>query len=89
MPSPGPRAGGRAARLEPRSQALLLHLAREREAATRQDLFDAVWGVEAEITDNALDVAISTLRKRLAGTGIAVTTVRGQGFRLISYLRSV
>jgi two-component system response regulator QseB len=83
MPSPGPRAGRASRSLEPRSQALLLHLARERGGmATRQDLFDAVWGVEAEITDNALDVAISTLRKRLAGTGIAVTTVRGQGFRL-------
>jgi two-component system response regulator QseB len=69
--------------LEPRSQALLLHLARERGGtATRQDLFDAVWGVDAVITDNAVDVAVSALRKRLAGMALPIAAVRGRGFRL-------
>lgn len=74
---------GAALALEPRSLALLADLARLRGGvATREGLVERVWGHDAEITDNAVEVAVSTLRKRLIGTGLAVTAVRGQGYRL-------
>ncbi|QJU60096.1 response regulator transcription factor [Sphingomonas sp. AP4-R1] len=64
---------------------LLLQLVRAKDAVIgRQCLIDALWGEEAHITDNTLDVHIGSLRRRLAAAGTAVTieTVRGQGFRL-------
>ena len=52
---------------------------------TREALAVAVWGVDAGITDNALDVYIGYLRRRLAELrgGPAIETLRGRGFRLV------
>jgi DNA-binding response OmpR family regulator len=35
-----------------------------------------------ELGDSAVDVYISRLRRRLAGSGTAIVTVRGFGYRL-------
>ncbi|NMN04441.1 MULTISPECIES: response regulator transcription factor [unclassified Novosphingobium] len=75
--------------LEPRSLALLAELALARgDVVARATLVDRVWGAEAVITDNAVDVAVSALRKRLSPCGLGISAVRGQGFRL-SYFGSV
>lgn len=69
--------------LEPRSLALLAELALARgEVVERTALIDRVWGADAVITDNAVDVAVSALRKRLGPCGLAIAAVRGRGFRL-------
>lgn len=50
---------------------------------TRDVLFDEVWADEVDINSNALDVHMSRVRQRLAGSGeVVVTTVRGVGYRL-------
>jgi DNA-binding response OmpR family regulator len=70
---------------EPRSLALLGELVRARGAVVaRADLIDAVWGSDAVVSDNTLDVAISALRRRLAevAPALAVRAVRGQGLQL-------
>ncbi|WP_298199113.1 response regulator transcription factor [Novosphingobium sp.] len=72
-------------RLDPRSFAILAELATRRGGIVpRTQLVDAVWGSEAVMSDNAVDVAISTLRRRLADAGVpvAVRALRGQGFAL-------
>lgn len=52
--------------------------------ATRDVLAQAVWGSDA-VTDNALDVYVSYVRRRLADHAAApvLETVRGVGFRLV------
>lgn len=70
--------------LEPKGLAVLGVLARARGAVVeRAAVIDAVWGA-AEITDNALDVVVSALRRRLAqgAPGLAVRVVRGAGLGL-------
>lgn len=69
--------------LEPRGLALLAELALARgDVVARATLVDRVWGAEAVITDNAVDVAVSALRKRLAPCGVGIAAVRGRGFHL-------
>ncbi|MFD2781934.1 response regulator transcription factor [Novosphingobium pokkalii] len=70
--------------LEPRSLALLAELALARGAVVeRAVLVDRVWGADAVITDNAVDVAVSALRKRLYPCALTIAAVRGRGFRLV------
>lgn len=69
--------------LDPRGFALLVRLAQAQgETVSREALLDDVWGCDAVVTDNAVDVAVSSLRKRLGTGGLAINAVRGRGFRL-------
>ena len=75
---------GGALALEPKGLAVLGVLARARGAVVeRAVVIEAVWGA-AEITDNALDVVVSALRRRLAqgAPGLALRVVRGAGLGL-------
>ncbi len=77
---------GRALDLDPRSHALLVALARAGGAVVpRSALIEEIWGTEADISDNALDVCTSTARRRLAAVTNALTirAVRGQGLALV------
>jgi DNA-binding response OmpR family regulator len=50
---------------------------------SRARLFDDVWSDEVDIRSNALDVHVSRLRNRLAGSrSVTITTLRGVGYRL-------
>ncbi|MFO7606212.1 MAG: response regulator transcription factor [Desulfurivibrionaceae bacterium] len=51
-------------------------------AFSRQQIIDAVRGYEYIVTPRAIDVQISTLRKKLGETGKRIETVRGIGYRL-------
>jgi DNA-binding response OmpR family regulator len=76
---------GKAIDLDPRSFALLLALAKSRgETVPRQTLIETIWGKDADITDNALDVCTSALRRRLGTSAprLHVFALRGQGFAL-------
>ena len=50
----------------------------------RDALADRLYGFDDVFTGNALEAAVSRLRRRLAlaGSGVAVETVRGIGYRL-------
>lgn len=52
---------------------------------TRDALVAAVWGADAGVSDNALDVYVGYLRRRLAEIqgAPAIETLRGRGFRLL------
>lgn len=70
--------------LRPREFDVLLLLARRAgQTVTRDDLLKAVWA-GAEITDNAVDVYIGYVRRRLSGHAGApqLETMRGVGYRL-------
>ena len=51
----------------------------------RETLLKAVWGSEADVSDNALDVYVGTLRRALGGHPGApeIRTLRGTGFQLV------
>ncbi len=50
---------------------------------SRQRLFDALWDGETDIRSNALEVHLSRLRGRLAGSrDVVITTLRGTGYRV-------
>lgn len=69
----------------PRALLLLAALARARgEVVEREALIEAVWGSEATVSDNALDVRVSALRRELAAvTDLAtVQSFKGRGFAL-------
>jgi DNA-binding response OmpR family regulator len=71
--------------LDGRGFSVLYRLAKAHGAIVlRDDLILAVWGADSEITDNALDVNVSALRRRLAklDTPPIIETFRGRGFRL-------
>jgi DNA-binding response OmpR family regulator len=61
---------------------LLAHLARHRGVAlSRQQLLDAVWGVDWYGDDRTVDVHVRQLRKKV-GPALPLTTVWGVGYRL-------
>jgi DNA-binding response OmpR family regulator len=71
--------------LDGRGFSVLQRLAEARGAVVfRDDLIGAVWGPDSEVTDNALDVNVSALRRRLAQLEAppGIETFRGRGFRL-------
>lgn len=65
--------------------ALLLALARAGgEPVEREKLVDEIWGRDAVVTDNALDVCASLLRRKLASVTpcVVLEAVRGHGYAL-------
>ena len=50
---------------------------------SRLDLMNAVWGNEETVFDRAVDVHISSLRKKLSGHGIKFKSVQGVGYRIL------
>jgi DNA-binding response OmpR family regulator len=62
---------------------LLIVLAgRKGQLLSRCDLASYLYEMNEEPESNSLDVLIARLRRKIAGTGVEITTVRGKGFRL-------
>lgn len=79
--------GGAVTPVPPRELTLLEHLLRRAgQVAPKSILEDQLYAMGAEVTPNALEVAVSRLRKRLAAAGADVTlkTVHGVGYALLS-----
>ena len=55
---------------------------RQGSVVQRQELLEAVWGIDGSIETRTLDVHIRTLRQKLGDCGTAVATVRGVGYRM-------
>src|SRR5215213_3812496 len=52
------------------------------KVVSRSKLFHEVWSDEVDISSNSLDVHILRLRHHLRGSRLAITTLRGSGYRL-------
>ena len=80
------RAGMRLDRaLTPREYQLLVYFLRNRrQVVTRGQILDAVWGYTTDVTENAVDVYVAYLRRKLEAGGRPrlVHTVFGSGYRL-------
>lgn len=79
------RVGEALLRLSRREFDLLHCLARQAgHVVTRGHILDEVWGRDAEVTENAVDVYVGYLRRHFAGHEGApdLSTVRGVGFLL-------
>ncbi len=50
---------------------------------SRDQLMDRTMGTEVFVTDRAIDVHITAVRKKLGGLAWMVHTVRGIGYRLL------
>ena len=76
--------GEAASILTPKESALLeLFLRYPGIVLTRSQLIDRLWGYEADVLENTLEVHVSRLRKRLEHNGCPnILTVRGLGYRL-------
>lgn len=59
-------------------------LASPGKVLSRENLLDAAWGEETDISDRAVDVSIRRLRKAFeqAGYALPMVTIRGIGYRL-------
>lgn len=82
---PGHRAwvDDRALTLTAREFGLLEALATRPDRVTsRAQLIEALCNWDQDLTDNGLDIAIYRLRRKLAGSGTQVRTIRGLGYLL-------
>ncbi|MBS0451735.1 MAG: response regulator transcription factor [Proteobacteria bacterium] len=69
--------------LTPREAALLRSLmVKPGHAVTKERLFELVFPGEADVQYEAVEVVVYRLRKKLAGTGAALMTLRGLGYLL-------
>ena len=69
--------------LTPRELALLQALmAKPGHALSKERLFELVFPGEAEVQYEAIEVVVYRLRKKLAGTGTTLVTLRGLGYLL-------
>ena len=67
--------------LTPRESALLQALmARPGHALTKERLFELVFPGEQAVQYEAVEVVVYRLRKKLAGTGATLMTLRGLGY---------
>lgn len=50
---------------------------------SRESILERVWGNSVSVSDRAVDVHVSNLRRKLAGTGVTIDTVIGSGYRVL------
>jgi len=51
---------------------------------SKSQLLDRLFSQDAEVSENAIEVYIGRLRKRLSETGVQIETVRGVGYRMVA-----
>ncbi len=86
LPDEGPSVlvAGFRTTLSPRQRSLIEYLMRRRgELVSRQDILRVVFGYDFDPGTNLVDVHMTHLRRKIEGSGVAITTVRGFGYRLI------
>ncbi len=75
--------GGKPLEVTPREQALLKALiAKPGHAVAKEKLFRLVFPMEQDIQFEAVEVVAYRLRKKLAGSGVSLITLRGLGYLL-------
>lgn len=79
---------GRILELSPREQSFLRPLIAKAGVVVQKDrLFRAVFALECDILPQALDVVAHRVRRKLAGAGVELVTVRGLGYVLREPMR--
>ena len=74
---------GRTLALTPRELAVLeVLLSRSGRPVAREALFEKVFDFDADARVEAIEIYISRLRKKLEGSGVAISTLRGLGYLL-------
>ncbi|HCU0189110.1 TPA: transcriptional regulator TctD [Citrobacter koseri] len=69
--------------LTPREQALLTVLMyRRTRPVSRQQLFEQVFSLSDEVSPESIELYIHRLRKKLQGSNVRITTLRGLGYVL-------
>jgi two-component system response regulator TctD len=69
--------------LSPREHAVLLALLqRSGEPCSKQQILDRVFPDDRTVHPEAVEVLVHRLRKRLEGSGVRITTLRGLGYAL-------
>jgi two-component system OmpR family response regulator len=83
---PGARSvhiDGKSVRLPARELALLELLMRcQGDVLSKARLLDHVYGVSGDAADSAIELYVHRLRKRIAGSGVEISTLRGLGYCL-------
>jgi two-component system response regulator TctD len=75
--------GGTSVELRNREIRLLEVFARHPgQILSKSHLMDRLFSYEADVTENAIEVYVGRLRKKLDGMGVRIETVRGMGYRL-------
>jgi two-component system response regulator TctD len=75
--------GGEPLTLTPREHAVLRALIQHSgEPLSKKEILDRVFGDEEDINPEAVEVLVHRVRKRLAGSPVQITTVRGLGYVL-------
>ena len=55
---------------------------RQGQILSKAQLMDRLFSYDADVTENAIEVYVGRLRKKLAQTGVRIETVRGLGYRM-------
>lgn len=58
-------------------------LSRPGQAYSKSHLIDRLFSFDEEVSDNAIEVYVGRLRRKLDGSGARIETLRGVGYRLI------
>ena len=58
-------------------------LNRPGQVCSKAQLIDRLFSYDEEVGDNAIEVYIARLRRKLEGSGARLETLRGLGYRLI------
>ncbi len=75
--------GHEALALSPREHATLRALIQHSEnVLSKQEILERVFRDEQEVSTDAIEVLVHRLRKRLAGSPVRITTLRGLGYVL-------
>lgn len=77
------RVAGRPVAVGRRERALLdLLLRRANRVVQRDTALEALYGMDEAVEPNALEAAVSRLRRNLMGSGVEIVTLRGVGYLL-------
>jgi DNA-binding response OmpR family regulator len=77
-------AGARLVTLTPLEYSILeLLMRRAPGVASRATVAENAWGQGESISTNAIEAHIARLRAKVTGSGVAVTAVRGLGYRIV------
>jgi two-component system response regulator TctD len=57
-------------------------LSRQGRPVTRDALFEKIFGLDDDVNPEAIELYVHRLRKKLAGSGAVITTMRGLGYML-------
>jgi len=75
--------GRESLRLSAKELALLeLLIRRPGQVLTKNQILDHVWGYDADITENSIEIYVHHLRKKMKAANVQIVTYRGLGYAL-------